>query len=174
MKRITLGDFIWQSEPAQEERTYRQINGVIGPDQQLPNAPLLLAVSDEYFSFSATLTLAPEGGCSGLCIYHLDSTFIAVGLSSSAVLITTAISGWQNTCAVPFPVEGSVCHWSMVRSEQGVAIGYRFEEEEHVRWIGTFTLPGIAHSLSFGPFFTNQRSTPYSFKLSNVRYTRQP
>lgn len=173
MKRITLGDFAWQSEPLEEKRTYKAISGVIGPNEKLPDAPLLLAVSDEFFSFTAVLTIPPQGGYSGLSIYHLDSTFIAVGLSPSELQITSTISGWQNTFSIPVVHTESHCHWSMTRSEQGVAIGYRLGEVESIQWIGTFTLPGIAHSLSFGPFFTNETTSSYPFGLSHVRYTRQ-
>jgi hypothetical protein len=115
----------------------------------LPYGPLLLAVSDESFDFEATLNVPQKGGFAGLCVYHLDSTYAAVGLNREAMEIHTTIAGSHNRSIIARTFECEEVTWLLRRSLSHLDIGYRRGEDEAI-WVGSFQLPGLEKSISFG------------------------
>jgi len=156
MKRITLPDFTWIREPLASNGNRLTLEVVVAPHTPPPpGGPLLVAISDEYFD--CEMVLRCEAGCeTGMVLYHTDATFIAVGLAGDEAAITASIGGWANRWHVNRsdpPTESAI--WSLRRQQGGVSIGYRSESGDPVHWVGCFTLPGLANSISFGPYFTN-------------------
>jgi len=174
MKRITLADFIWIREPLSFRRDRLRAEVVVAPaTPPPPHAPLLVAVSDEYFD--CELTLRSEAGCeAGLVLYHTDTTFIAIGLCSREVLITASVMGWSNRWRVKSAVTaGERVIWSMTRSGDGVSIGYRLNDACEIEWVGCFTLPGLAGSISFGPYFANSGEAERTAVVEACSYRRR-
>lgn len=139
----------------------------------LPDGPLLLAVSDESFLFEAKLNVPPQGGFAGLCAYHLDTTFSAVGLSSEAMEIHTSIGGYRSKSCIPVRTDKQEITWLLKRRSAQVTIGYRLDEEQPVVWVSQLTLPGIEQSLSFGPYFSNHTNQSMQGWMHSIRYTKE-
>jgi len=173
MKRITLPDFTWIREPlaSKGNRLTREV--VVAPfTPPPPQGPLLLAISDEYFD--CQMVLRSEAGCeAGMVLYHTDATFIAVGLVGGEVVINASISGWANRWHVKRsnPSTESTL-WSLRREQEGVSIGYRSESSDPVHWVGCFTLPGLANSISFGPYFANPGDREQKAIIETFSYRR--
>ena len=174
MKRITLPDFIWIREPLSCTRDRLQMEVVLSKaTEPPPHAPLLVAVSDEYFD--CELTVRSEAGCeTGLVLYHTDTTFIAIGIAGDELLITSSVLGWSNRWRVrgAVPFAGRVI-WSMARSSDGVSIGYRLNAADETEWLGCFTLPGLAASVSFGPYFSNVGEGETTVVIEAFSYRRR-
>lgn len=174
MKRITLPDFTWIREPIFSKRDRLHVEVVVsGTTAPPPHAPLLVAVSDEYFD--CELTVRSEGGCeAGLVLYHTDGTFIAIGLSGEELFITASVMGWSNRWRVKAIVASSErIIWSMARGCEGVSIGYRLDAGDEPEWLGCFTLPGTANSVSFGPYFSNPGENEAKAVVEAFSYRRR-
>lgn len=171
MRRITMRDFRWMGRPSVWEKDYRQVKLEVEAHMSLPNGPLLLAVSDESFMFEAKLNVPCEGGFTGLCVYHLDTTFAAVGMSRQEIEMHTSIAGFHSRAVIARPFGQDEATWLLRRSSALLTIGYRSEEQEI--WIGNFQLPGVEQSISFGPYFTNATEQSMQGWMHSIRYTKE-
>ncbi len=167
-----MRDFRWMGKPMVWEKDHRHVTLEVPPDTHLPSGPLLLAVSDESFLFEASLNVPPKGGFAGLCIYHLDTTFAAIGVNEQEMEIHTAIGGFHSRSLLDKPLAKETLTWVLKRSPSQVGVGYRYEQEPPV-WIGSFQLPGIAQSISFGPYFTNETEQSMQGFMQAIRYTKE-
>ena len=52
-----MRDFHWLGKPMTYKKEYQMVSLEVDAHTSLPSGPLLLAVSDEYFSCEATLTI---------------------------------------------------------------------------------------------------------------------
>ena len=174
MKRITLPDFIWIREPISCTRNRLHVEMVLpGATAPPPHAPLLVAVSDEYFDCELTVR-CEDGGEAGLVLYHTDRTFIAIGLADGELLITASVMGWSNRWRVRDTVASTErVIWSMTRRCEGVSIGYRLHADDNTQWLGCFTLPGTANSISFGPYFSNPGENAVKAVVEAFSYRRR-
>lgn len=173
MKRLALTDFIWLREPLGHTRTRLSVDVTVAPHTPPPpHAALLLAVSDEYFTCELTLK-CDRGLEGGMVLYHTDRTFIAVGLTEGEMAITSSVMGWLNRWHVPRsgPTDGQTI-WTVDRSVEGVAIGYRTASDEAPTSLGRFTLPAMAKSVSFGPYFTNRGAGEPKALIERLSYRR--
>lgn len=173
MKRPTLSDFVWLREPARSTHRRLSVHATVAAHTPPPpKAALLLAVSDEHFD--SELTIKGDSGLeSGVVLYHTDNTFIAIGLTADMVVITSSVMGWANrwqTKRGDTPTGRTV--WTMNRSDAGVAIGYRADGEDTIHWLGRFTLPGLATSVSFGPYLANSGDTEQTASIEAFSYRR--
>ena len=167
-----MRDFRWMGRPSVWEKDYRQVKLEVEAHMSLPNGPLLLAVSDESFMFEARLNIPPEGGFAGLCVYHLDTTFAAVGMSRQELEIHTAIAGFHNRAVIARAFAQDEAVWLLRRNSHHVSIGYRRGEDEAV-WVGSFQLPGLEKSISFGPYFANETDHPMPGWMHSIRYSKE-
>lgn len=172
MKPITMRDFRWLGVPAVWEKDYRKVTCVVEPHMDLPDGPLLVAVSDENFLFEATIQTPACGGFAGLCVYHLDTNYAAVGLNQQELEIVTCINSHQNRSHIPFSTTDVEMRWYLKRQASKVHIGLGIGEENQVVWISCFDLPGIYQSLSFGPYFSNTTNKTMEGRMHSIRYTR--
>lgn len=173
MKRITLADFQWlEIQPTSTKRTRLTLSASLAHNTDEPPAgPLLLAVSDEYFDFSCSVT-SSENMEAGLVLYHTDATFLAIGQTSTTLFTTLSIMGWKNRIEIPFPkVDGSRT-WLMRRREEGVFIGIQESEADEGHWMGPLQLPGLKHSVSFGWYMSNQSNNEGIVTIEAVSYRR--
>jgi hypothetical protein len=173
MRRITMRDFHWLGKPRTYKKDHQMVSLEVDGHTCLPSGPLLLAVSDEYFCCDATLSIPKKDNFGGICIYHLDSCYAAVGLSSDALEVHTCISGFANRSCFGSSSEAEEAIWTIKRDAQGVAVGYRFAQDDEVRWVSNIHLPGCELSLSFGPYFTNAGDTKYTASMYALRYAKQ-
>ncbi|WP_155816093.1 hypothetical protein [Sphaerochaeta globosa] len=173
MRRITMRDFRWMGSPLVWEKDYRHVKLEVQAHMCLPTGPMLLAVSDESFQFEAALNVPPEGGFAGLCVYHLDTTFAAVGCNRKAIEIHTSIGGHRSRSSLAHAFEADEITWLLKRTEAQVAIGYRREKGKEEVWIGYFNLPGTEQSISFGPYFSNATQQSMPGWMHSVQYTKE-
>ncbi|WP_332447976.1 hypothetical protein [Sphaerochaeta sp.] len=173
MKRITMRDFNWMGKPSVWHKDYMQLSLTVDGHMSLPHGPLLLAVSDEQFLFEATISVPSPGCFSGLCIYHLDSTYAALGRSRSQLETHTCIASHTSHTVVDLPTEAEELIYSLKRTGNRLYIGCRQTKEEHTTWTAEVSLPGIELSVSFGPYFTNSGDQPYEGWMHTVRYAKQ-
>ncbi len=139
---------------------------------QLPNAPLLLAITDDDFLFEASMGIAKEGGEAGLCLYHLDSTYTAVGCSTQGFTIHTAIQAYHTISTIIIPQLSDTMHWALRRTGVHFSIGYHAQVDDPIIWVHEGTLPAMEQSVSFGPYFANKSNTPYQGWMENIRYRK--
>ncbi|MEA5029980.1 MAG: hypothetical protein VB056_13965 [Sphaerochaeta associata] len=172
MRRITMRDFRWMGRPLVWEKDYRSVKLEVQAHMGLPYGPLLLAVSDESFDFEATVNVPQKGGFAGLCVYHLDSTYAAVGLNREAMEIHTTIAGSHNRSIITRTFECEEVTWLLRRSLSHLDIGYRRGEDEAI-WVGSFQLPGLEKSISFGPYFANETDHPMPGWMHSIRYSKE-
>ncbi|NLZ76495.1 MAG: hypothetical protein GX911_00795 [Spirochaetales bacterium] len=154
MKRIRLKEFTFLVPPARVSRNWRSFALTTHPVAELPNAPILCAVSGEPFSFEMRLS-SPPGGYVGLCAYHLDTVFASVGANTNSIRAFSMIRGYPSTTIHPFSTDRDTLIWRMRWDRKRTLIGFQREEDDPVSWVGTFELPGTASSISFGPFFAS-------------------
>lgn len=173
MRRITMRDFRWMGRPAVWEKDYRQVKLEVEAHMCLPTGPMLLAVSDESFLFEAKMNVPSKGGFAGLCVYHLDTTFAAVGRNREEIEIYTSIGGYHSRGAFAHFIEVDEITWLLRRNEAQATIGYRLEKEKEDVWIGCFRLPGMEQSISFGPYFTNATQQSMSGWMHSVQYSKE-
>ncbi len=173
MRRITMRDFHWLGKPRTYKKDHQMVSLEVAGQTCLPSGPLLLAVSDEYFRCEATVSIPKKGGFAGMCIYHLDSCYAAAGLASDALEVQTCISGFTNRSSFVISAEAETAIWTVKRDALGLALGYRFAQEEEIRWVNDIHLPGCELSISFGPYFTNAGEATYTASMHALRYTKQ-
>lgn len=173
MRKITMRDFRWMGKPRSWHKDYRSVSLMVEPQMHLPDGPLLLAVSDDDFSCEMTLSSDGNRVFSGVCFYHLDTDFIAVGMNAEALEIHVTIAGYRNYCRIPHMTGNVPVIWRMKRRGSQVSIGYSRQSESPVNWSGTFTLPGIERSVSFGPYFANEGSEEAGASMSALDYTKE-
>nr|WP_321264997.1 hypothetical protein [uncultured Sphaerochaeta sp.] len=173
MRKITMRDFRWMGKPRSWEKDYRSVSLTVEPQMHLPDGPLLLAVSDDDFSCEMTLSSDRDSIFSGVCFYHLPTDFIGVGMSAEALEMHVMIGGYHNYCRIPHLEENTSVIWDMKRKGSQVSIGYSRHNESPVNWIGTFTLPGIERSVSFGPYFANEGNEEARASMSALDYRKE-
>lgn len=173
MRKITMRDFRWMGKPQSWEKDYRSVSLTVEPQMQLPEGPLLLAVTDDDFSCNMTLSSDGNGVFSGVCFYHLDTDFIGVGMSTESLEIHVVIGGYRNYCRIPHIADNTPVTWRMNRRGSQLSIGYSRQGESPVNWVGTFTLPGIERSISFGPYFANEGNEEAKASMSALDYRKE-
>lgn len=171
MKRIQLKEFSFLIYPDHYKQDWQSLRLTTAKQAELPNAPLLLAVSGEPFLFETTLSIPPSGWV-GVCAYHIDSVFASVGVNEKEIRVFTTIRGYPSTITYPFSSEQSKITWLLKWDRNEVKIGYRKIGESDSIWVGTFDLPGTANSISYGPFFASggeaYEATAEDFHMSQL------
>ncbi len=173
MRKITMRDFRWMGKPQSWEKDYRSVSLTVEPQMHLPDGPLLLAVTDDDFSCDMTLSSDRDSIFCGVCFYHLPTDFIAVGMNAEALEMHVMIGGYRNYCKIPHMTDNTPVIWRMKRKGSQVSIGYSRHNESPLNWIGTFTLPGIERSVSFGPYFANEGSEEARASMSALDYRKE-
>ena len=173
MKRITMKDFRWLSIPARYEKNHREVRLEVDPAMTLPQGPLLLAVSDESFTVKATMSIpAPNAFC-GICAYHMESTFVAVGLSKDTVEIHSCIHGHHSISRVPFNHQYPEARWYLQRHSSKMEIGLVGDDDEKAITLISCSLPASEDSISFGFYFSNETKQMQSMKMYAFSYTKE-
>ena len=125
MKKVTMKDFRWLGKPQQWVKTYRELSLTVEPMLCLPEGPLILAVSDEDFTLSLITTTAPEDGFCGVCLYHTQESYTAVGRSKTHVLVESSVRSYKTTTQAPLPTSEASIQWHLERKGSLVRIGLR-------------------------------------------------
>ncbi len=174
MKKVTMKDFRWVGKPQQWTKTYRALSLTVGANLRLPDCPLMLAVSDDDFTLSLTTSVAPEGGLCGLCLYHTDENYTAVGRSKSTLQIESSVRSYRTTSQIPFPTDGEHVQWHLERKGKEVRIGCARSagNEQEVVWLSSTTIPAMGGSVSFGVFFSNFTNTPFVAGMHSLHYEK--
>ncbi len=174
MKKVTMKDFRWVGKPQQWTKTYKALSLTVGANLCLPDGPLLLAVSDEDFSLTLTASVAPEGGLCGLCLYHTDESYTAVGRSKSTLQIESSVRSYRTTTQIPFPTDAEYLKWHLERKGEEVRMGYALASgnEQGVVWLSSTTIPAMGGSVSFGVFFSNYTNTPFEAGMHSLHYEK--
>jgi len=172
MKKVTMKDFRWLGKPQQWEKTYRDLSLTVGGMLCLPEGPLILAVSDEDFTLTLTATVAPEGGLCGLCLYHSEESYTAVGRSRTSLQIESSVRSYRTMTHTALPTSEESIQWHMERKGSLVRIGYTVASEQEVAWVATTTIPGMEGSVSFGAFFSNATEAPFEAGMHSIRYIK--
>ncbi len=168
-----MRDFRWMGKPRSWEKDHRTVSLTVEPQMHLPDGPLLLAVSDDDFSCDMTLAGSGNNVFTGVSLYHLNTDFIGIGTSTESLEIHVMINGYHNYTIIPFKTESTQVIWSIKRNGSHASIGYRMQSKDAVTWVGTFTLPGIEKSVSFGPYFANKGSEPARASLNTLDYKKE-
>ena len=172
MKKVTMKDFRWLGKPRQWEKTYRELSLTVDGMLCIPEGPLLLAVSDEDFTLSLWCTTAPEGGFSGLCIYHTEKSYACVGRSRASLFVESSARHSKTTTTVALPTQEERIHWHLESKGSIVRIGYANPAEEQVVWVTTTTMAGMQGAISFGVFFSNYTKAPFQAAVQGLRYLK--
>ena len=172
MKRVTMRDFHWLGTPECWKKDYRELSLTVSSGTDLPEGPLLLSVSDEDFSCSMELSLAPDQGSCGLCIYHSEQSYAAVGLSVAELKVHTSVHGFATNTTLPLQNSLAKVIWHMERQGEKIRIGYSQREGETVHWVCNTSLPGIKQAVSFGPFFSNNGPVSYTATMKGFSYKK--
>ena len=172
MKKVTMKDFRWLGKPQHWEKTYKDLSLTVEGNLCLPEGPLLLAVSDEDFTLTVQTTTAPKGGYCGVCLYHTERTYTAVGRSKAGLCVETSINSYKTTADIPIPTDEENIRWHLERRANEVRIGYSEPLTAEVQWICSTSLPGMKDAISFGAFFTNHTNTPFNVKMHSLRYVK--
>jgi|GEM_PF-461493 len=170
MKKVTMKDFRWVGKPQQWEKTYKDLSLTVGGNLCLPDGPLILAVSDEDFTLTLTTTVAPEGGFCGLCLYHTEESYTAVGRSRTTLLVESSVRSYRTTTQTALPTDEETIQWHLKRKGSEVRIGYALAQEKEVEWVCTTTIPGMEGAVSFGAFFSNSTNTSFEAGMHALRY----
>ncbi len=172
MKKVTMKDFRWLGKPQQWVKTYKELSLTVGPMLCLPRGPLLLAVSDEDFTLCLTTSTAPDGGFCGVCLYHTDESYTAVGRSKTSLSVESSVRSYKTTTQVPLPTSEQSVQWHLERKGPLARMGYALPSKEEVVWVSSTSLPGMACSVSFGVFFSNHTDTPFEADMHSLRYVK--
>lgn len=172
MKKLTMKDFRWLVIPHQWNRSYKDLSLKVDNNLCLPEAPLFLAVSDDDFTFTAKTTKAPEQGMCGLCIYHTEGSYTAVGCSGSNITVESSVRSYKSTVQVPHLWAEESITWILARTGEQARLGYVHPEHGKPVWVCTTTLPGMAQAVSFGLCFSNTGNTSFMAQAENLRYTK--
>lgn len=169
MKRLQLKEFAFLVPPAHVSRDWRSLVLTTRPLAELPNAPMLCAISGEPFSFEVRLSIPPSGYV-GLCAYHIDTVFASVGVNMDSIRVFSTIRGYRSTAIYPFSTRQDTLKWKMKWDRKRTMIGFQREEDGSVTWVGTFELPGTTASISFGPCFVSDGEA-YRAMCEDLRFT---
>lgn len=169
MKRIQLKEFTFLVPPARVFRDWRSLVLTTHPVAELPNAPMLCAVSDEPFTFEMRLSIPPDGYVE-LCAYHIDTVFASVGVNADSIRTFSMIRGYPSKVIYPFSSDKDTLKWRMQWDRKRTMIGFQREEDDPVAWVGVFELPGTSASISFGPFFVSDGEA-YQATGEDLRFT---
>jgi len=172
MKRVMMRDFYWLGKPEIWKKDYRELSLVVESGTNLPDGPLLLCVSDEDFSCRMDITVAPDQGSCGICLYHSEQSFSAVGLSANQLKVFTTIQGFTTTTTIPLQNTLQKATWHLERKGEQFRIGYGLQENNTVLWVCDTSLPGMQHAVSFGPFFTNNSPVSYTAIMKDLVYKK--
>jgi regulation of enolase protein 1 (concanavalin A-like superfamily) len=172
MKKVTMKDFRWVGKPQRWVKTYKELSLTVGPMLCLPEGPLMLAVSDEDFTLSLTTTTAPDGGFCGVCLYHTQDSYTAVGISKTSLLVESSVRSYKTTTQIPLPTGEDSIQWMLERKGSLVRMGYALPPEEDVEWVSSTAIPGMESSVSFGVFFSNHTQTPFEADMHSLRYVK--
>ncbi len=174
MKRLSLTDFSWLRDPGHytHHRLWVEL-AICAHSDKPPFAPSFVAVSDQHFTSSFTVS-SDEGLESGIMLFHTDRTFIAIGRLDNRLVVTHSVLGWSNRWQIDTdsPWQRTI-FWTVDRTEEGVGIGYRTTEEGPPRPVGRFTLPGLAASITYGPYFANATDGELSAAIERFSYQSQ-
>jgi regulation of enolase protein 1 (concanavalin A-like superfamily) len=173
MRKITMRDFRWMGKPRSWDKDHRTVSLSVEPQMHLPDGPLLLAVSDDDFSCNMTLSSSGNHVFAGVCFYHLDTDYIGIGISTESLEIHVMINGFLNYSRIPLKEGSNQAIWSMKRRGSHLSIGYRRQSSDSVTWVGSYTLPGIQKSVSFGPYFANEGSEDAKASMSALDYKKE-
>jgi regulation of enolase protein 1 (concanavalin A-like superfamily) len=174
MKKVMMRDFRWLGKPEIWNKNYKETTLVVEPGTELPSCPLLLAVSDEDFDCKLAISLAPEGGEAGVCIYHSDLSYSAVGLSKGTLFVHTSVRGYKTTSQVPVDLNQGFILWKVEREGESVILSYACDlENSSFIQVSSTSLPGMQRSISFGPYFANGSSNPFEAEFHSVRYAKK-
>jgi regulation of enolase protein 1 (concanavalin A-like superfamily) len=174
MKKVMMRDFRWLGKPEIWNKDYKETTLVVGPGTELPSCPLLLAVSDEDFDCNLTISLAPQGGEAGVCIYHSDLSYSAVGLSTDTLFVHTSVRGYTTTSQVPVALDQTPILWKVERDGETVILSYACDlEKSSFIQVSSTSLPGMQRAISFGPYFANGTLKPFEAEFHSVRYAKK-
>ncbi|WP_320130747.1 hypothetical protein [uncultured Sphaerochaeta sp.] len=173
MKKVMMRDFRWQGKPEIWKKDFKEVSLAVSGKTELPSCPLLLAVSDEDFSCRFLLEIAPVGGESGICVYHSDLSYAAVGLSTDTLTIHTSIRGYETSSHIPFSSTSTQILWQLDRIGENVSISYAQDMQDPCFSLVTKTsLPGMQQAISFGVYFANENKDSYESQVHSIRYTK--
>ncbi len=172
MKKVTMKDFRWVGKPQQWVKTYKDLSLTVEGNLCLPEGPLLLAVSDEDFLLSLTITTAPDKCFSGVCLYHTEKSYTAVGRSETELVIQSSVRSYKTVTLRPLPTKEKTIQWFVERTGPRVRLGYALPSIEGIDWVCTTSIPGMEGSVSFGVFFSNLTSTPFEANVHSIRYRK--
>jgi len=172
MKQVTLKDFRWLGKPQQWEKTYKDLSLTVGCLLSLPDGPLLLAVSDEDFTLTLTTTVAPVGGLCGVCLFHTEESYTAVGRSKTCLQVESTVRSYRTTTQTPLLTSEESVQWHLERKGLLVRIGYVLPSEKQVQWVSNTTIPGMQGAISFGVFFSNATDTPFEAGMHSLSYVK--
>ncbi|NCC63069.1 MAG: hypothetical protein EOM15_00235 [Spirochaetia bacterium] len=171
MKRITLKDFRWLRKPDTFEKNHRQVTLEVDHSMRLPQGPLLLAISDEPFIMKASLSVPDPNAFCGVCVYHLDSTYVAAGLSQDMLELQSSIHNNRVTSKIPFTCEQKEARWYLQRCGANMEIGLLGKEDQKATVFTSFTLAPAEDSISFGFYFSNETAEKKNMRLHSLSYT---
>lgn len=172
MKKVTMKEFRWVGKPQRWVKTYRELSLTVEGKLCLPDGPLMLAVSDEDFTLKLTTTVAPQGGFCGVCLYHTEASYTAVGRSREHLMVESSLTSFKTTTQTSLPTSEEIVEWHLERKGTLVRIGYALPQTEEVVWVCTTTVPGMEGSVSFGPFFSNHSDVPFEASMHSLRYRK--
>lgn len=172
MRRITMRDFRWLSVPKSYEKNHREVLVHVDPCLTVIQGPLLLAVSDESFSFDATMSVPESNTFCGLCVYHLDTTYTAVGLSQDTLQIQSSIGGFVNNSIIPYTIGSHEARWRLKRHGSHMEISLIPEDGNKPIPLSSFTLPASEDSISFGFYFCNHTQQRHAMRLHTITYLK--
>jgi len=172
MKKVTMKDFRWLGKPQQWEKTYKDLSLTVGGYLSLPDGPLILAVSDEDFMMTLTTTVAPVGGLCGVCLYHTEESYTAVGRSKTSLQVESSVRSYRTVTQTALPTSEESVQWHLERKGALVRTGYTLPSEKRVEWVSTSTIPGMGEAISFGVFFSNSTNTPFEAGMHSFHYIK--
>ena len=172
MKKVTMKDFCWVGKPQQWKKTYKELSLIVEGKLCLPEGPLILAVSDEDFTLSLQTTIAPEGGLCGICLYHTEASYTAVGRSTKSLQIESSVRSYKTITQVPLLSTEKTIQWLLERKGSHVRMGYTHSSDEKIEWVTRTTIPSMEGSVSFGVFFSNTTNTPFEAGVYSIRYMK--
>ena len=173
MKKVTMKEFRWVGKPQRWVKSYKELSLTVEGKLCLPDGPLMLAVSDEDFTLKMTTTVAPQGGFCGVCLYHTEGSYTAVGRSKTHILVESSIHTYKTTAQTSLPTGEESVQWILKRKGALVRIGYAQPQTEEEIWFCTTTVPAMEGSVSFGPFFSNLNDASYEAKVHSIHYRKE-
>ncbi|MGE4454609.1 MAG: hypothetical protein AB7D92_08735 [Sphaerochaeta sp.] len=173
MRKIAMRDFIWMGKPKVWKKDYKSLTLTVEPQMKIPTGPLLLAVTDDDFTCSMNLSLTDGNVFTGVTIYHLETDYVAVGLSKEFLEMHIVIAGYANHSRLAVHTDENEILWTIKRTGSHASIGYRTSETAPITWVGSYHIPGIERSVSFGPYFSNEGTQPSTVSMHSLDYRKE-